>query len=215
MIRIVLADDHAIVRAGFRALIDEEADLQIVAECGDVEQARRLVHASRPDVLVLDLSLPGGGLTLLPELRAARPELAMLVLSMHDSEPYVSGALERGASGYVTKAAATDELVPALRAVASGGGWISRDLQRLGPPWPGLEGLGARKRDILERLARGDTPKRIALDLGISQTTVYLHRASLYVALGVRNDWELRQRAMELGLHARAQPRPQHCPDGT
>lgn len=208
MIRIVLADDHAIVRAGFRALIDEETDLRIVAECGDTDDARRLVHASRPDVLVLDLSLPGGGLTLLPELRAALPELAILVLSMHDGEPYVSGALERGASGYVTKASATDELVPALRAVAAGGGWLSHDLQRPALPWPGLEGLGARKRDVFERLALGDTPKRIALDLGISQTTVYLHRASLYATLGVRNDWELRQRAMELGLPARKQPQP-------
>ena len=103
MIRIVLADDHAIVRRGFRALIEQEPDLRIVAECGSADEARAAVRAHAPDVLALDLSMPGGGLALVPELRATVPELKLLVLSMHDREPYIGEALRRGVHGYVTK----------------------------------------------------------------------------------------------------------------
>src|SRR5690606_32729495 len=121
--------DHAIVRAGFRALIEQEAGFEIVAECATLAETRVAVQLEHPDVLVLDLSLPGGGLALVPELRESLPDMAILVLSMHDREPWISEALRRGVAGYVTKGAASDELVAALHAVASGQPYLSCDLK--------------------------------------------------------------------------------------
>lgn len=200
MIRIVMADDHAIVRAGFRALIEQEADFEIVAECGGIAEARVAVQMEHPDVLVLDLSLPGGGLVLVPEMREAVPGMAILVLSMHDREPWISEALRRGVTGYVTKGAASDELVAALRAVAAGQPYVSSDLQQPAAPRAGLESLSEREQDVFLRLARGDTPKQVAIDMGISDKTVYLHRASLRAKLGVNNDLALHKLALERGL---------------
>jgi DNA-binding NarL/FixJ family response regulator len=199
MIRIVLADDHAIVRKGFRALIEQEDDMRIVAECGSAIEARDAVHAHLPDILVLDLTMPGGGLSVVPDLRAGIPDLRMLVLSMHDREPYISEALKRGVNGYVTKGAATDELVAALRAVMAGETFLSSDLRQPSPP-PGLESLSEREREVFVRLAQGATPKQIALDLGISPKTVYLHRETLRTKLEARSDLDLHRIALEHGL---------------
>lgn len=200
MIRIVMADDHAIVRAGFRALIEQEAGFRIVAECGGIAETRVAVNLEHPDVLVLDLSLPGGGLSLVPELREALPDMAILVLSMHDREPWISEALHRGVAGYVTKGAASDELIAALHAVASGQSYLSSDLKRPAARRSGLEQLSEREQEVFLRLARGETPKQAAIDMGISDKTVYLHRASLRAKLGVQNDMGLRQLALERGL---------------
>jgi DNA-binding NarL/FixJ family response regulator len=200
MIRIVMSDDHAIVRAGFRALIEQEPDFEIVAECGCIAETRVAVNLQHPDVLVLDLSLPGGGLALVPELREALPDMAILVLSMHDREPWISEAQRRGVTGYVTKGMASDELVIALRAVAAGQSYFSSDLQRPAAPRIGLEKLSEREQEVFLRLARGETPKQAAIDMGISDKTVYLHRASLRAKLGVQNDMGLRQLALERGL---------------
>lgn len=200
MIRIVMADDHAIVRAGFRALIEQEAGFEIVAECGCIAETRVAVNLSHPDVLVLDLSLPGGGLSLVPELREALPDLAILILSMHDHEPWISEALRRGVAGYVTKGAASDELVAALHAVAEGQQYLSSDLKRPAMRRVGIEELSDREAEVFLRLARGETPKQAAIDMGISVKTVYLHRASLRAKLGVFNDLELHRLALERGL---------------
>jgi len=199
MIRIVIADDHAIVRTGFRALIEDEPGFRILAECSDVADTRETAKRLRPDVLVLDLSLPEGGLSLMPELRTALPEMAILVLSMHDGEPWVSEALGRGAAGYVTKGAAHKELFAALRSVAAGQSYLSSDLRSPLPP-QGLETLTERERDIFLCLARGQTCKQISLEYGVSDKTVYLHRASLRAKLGVKNDLELHKLALEQGL---------------
>nr|WP_296247097.1 response regulator transcription factor [uncultured Stenotrophomonas sp.] len=202
MIRIVMADDHAIVRTGFRALIEEEAGFCIVAECDDAATARVAVQGLLPDVLVLDLSLPGGGLGLISELRIAQPQVSVLVLSMHDSEPWLSEALGRGAAGYVSKGAAPRELLEALHAVASGQSYLSSDLNRASSP-AGLESLTERERDVFLRLARGQTPKQIALEQGVSDKTVYQQRTSLRAKLGVKSDLEIHRRALELGLLSR------------
>lgn len=199
MIRIVLADDHAIVRKGFRALIEQEDDMRIVAECGSAIEAREAVNMHLPDVLVLDLTMPGGGLSLVPDLREGIPDLRLLVLSMHDREPYISEALKRGVHGYVTKGAATDELVTALRKVSRGETYLSSDLRQPAPQ-PGLENLSERERDVFLQLAQGATPKQVALTLGISTKTVYLHRETLRNKLGARNDLELHRIAIERGL---------------
>lgn len=199
MIRIVMADDHAIVRTGFRALIEDEPGFCILAECDTAEAAHETAIRLQPDVLVLDLSLPGGGLNLIPALRECLPDMAILVLSMHDGEPWVSEALSRGVSGYVTKGAAHRELFEALRAVAAGHPYLSHDLHNP-PPLRGLEALTERERDVFLRLARGQTPKQIALEQGISDKTVYLHRASLRAKLNVKSDLELHRLALGLGL---------------
>lgn len=201
MIHIVLADDHAIVRTGFRALIQEESDMAVVAECANTDEARAAVLAHTPDVLALDVSMPGGGLSLVPELRTAMPDLKLLVLSMHDREPYISEALRRGVHGYVTKGAATDELVSAVRAIHAGRVYLSTDVeQRKSAATPGLRGLSDREREIFLLLAKGMAPKQAAMALGIVDKTVYLHRSVIRAKLGAKSDLELRQIALEQGL---------------
>lgn len=200
MISIVMADDHAIVRAGFRALIEQEVGFEIVAECSGIADTREAVLLYHPDVLVLDLSLPGGGLALVPGLLEQLPDLAILVLSMHDHEPWISEALRRGVAGYVTKGTAADELVAALRSVVAGEPYLSSDLKRPISKYSGLEELSEREQQVFLRLARGETPKQAAIDMGISVKTVYLHRASLRSKLGLLNDLQLHQLALERGL---------------
>ena len=195
-----MADDHAIVRAGLRALIEQEAGFEIVAECSGILDTREAVLMHHPDVLVLDLSLPGGGLTLVPDLCEILPDLAVLVLSMHDHEPWISEALRRGVAGYVTKGAAVDELVTALRSVASGQPYLSSDLKRSSTGPSGLDELSGREQEVFLRLARGETPKQAAIDMNLSVKTVYLHRASLRGKLGACNDLELHRLALERGL---------------
>lgn len=201
MIRILLADDHAIVRRGFRALIEEEHDLLIVAECGTADEARIAMDEHKPDVMVLDLSMPGGGLSLVPESGRAQGRTKLLVLSMHDREPYISEALRRGVHGYVTKGAATDELVTAVRAVCAGQTYLSSDLERVhATPVSSVSPLTEREFEIFLMLARGDTPKQVAHQLGISIKTAYLHRATLREKLGARRDLDLHRIALERGL---------------
>ena len=156
-----------------------------------------------PDLLVLDISLPGGGLNLLSDLASSATSPAVLVLSMHTGEPYVSEALRRGASGYVTKGAAADELIDALEAIAAGGRYLSSDLQASSAlPASGnvIDQLSGREREVFLQLARGATPKQVALGLGISVKTAYLHRDAVRRKLGVRNDLQLHQIASAHGL---------------
>lgn len=201
MIRIVLADDHAIVRKGFRALIDEEPDMGIIAECGNADEARMIVRTQEPDVLAFDISMPGGGLSLLPELCESAPALKLLVLSMHDREPYISEALRRGAHGYVTKSAATDELVAALRAIRAGERYLSTDIVRTeSKPRAGIDALSVREREVFALLARGITPKQAAFDLDVSIKTIYLHRNAIREKLGVRHDLDLHRVALDSGV---------------
>src|SRR5579871_3817999 len=131
MYRIVLVDDHAIVREGFKRLIQMETDLEVVAECGIASDAVDAVKRTRPDLVALDLSLPdGSGLPLIEHLLDISPDTRIVVLSMHDSEPHVTEALRRGASGYVSKGVAPEELVEALGAVMRGACYLSSDLRR-------------------------------------------------------------------------------------
>ena len=130
MIRFALSDDLAIVRTGFRALIEREADMEIVAECGSLADAERALLGNAADVLVLDLTLRSeSGIDALPGLRARFPVLRILVMSMHEGESYVDEALARGAAGYVTKAVAPDELVTGIREVMADRRYLSSDLR--------------------------------------------------------------------------------------
>ncbi|HEX7339546.1 MAG TPA: response regulator transcription factor [Rhodanobacteraceae bacterium] len=206
MYSIVLVDDHAIVREGFKSLIELEDDLEVRAECRCADEAVEAVTRERPNLVALDLSLPdGSGLPLIEHLLSISPDTRIVVLSMHDGEPYVSEALRRGASGYVTKGVAPEELVAGLRAVMGGEQFLSSDLaerragrnpEELDP----LHRLTAREREVFLLLAAGRTPKQAAAELGIGQKTVYIHRASLMGKLGAGSELDLYRLAVEQGL---------------
>ncbi|MEO7072294.1 MAG: response regulator transcription factor [Rhodanobacter sp.] len=203
---IVLVDDHALVREGFKRLIEMESDLDVVAECRTADDAVEAVGHWRPDVVALDLSLPdGGGLPLIEHLLSVSPDTDIVVLSMHDSEPYVSEALRRGASGYVTKGAGPEELIAGLRAVMRGECFLSSDLRERRARSPGdcldpLSRLTAREREVFLLLAGGLAPKQVAGRLGIGQKTIYIHRASLMGKLGAGSELDLYRMASERGL---------------
>ena len=206
MYSIVLVDDHAIVREGFKRLIDQEVDLAVVAECRCADDAVEAVSRHRPDLVALDLSLPdGSGLPLIEHLCSVAPDTRIVVLSMHDGEPYVAEALRRGASGYVTKGVAPEELVAGLRAVMEGRQFLSSDLRQRRAERPEsaldpLHRLTAREREVFLLLARGRTPKQVSAELGIGQKTVYIHRASVMGKLNAGSELELYRMASERGL---------------
>ena len=203
---IVLVDDHAIVREGFKRLIELEPDLDVVAECRNADDAVEAVSQWRPNLVALDLSLPdGSGLPLIEHLLSVSSDTRIVVLSMHDGDPYVSEALRRGASGYVTKGVAPEELVAGLRAVMNGDVFLSSDLQerRAGRSSAGLDPISrltAREREVFLLLAGGLTPKQVAAELGIGQKTVYIHRASLMGKLGAGSELDLYRMATDRGL---------------
>ena len=201
MIRTLLVDDHAIVRTGFRALLEREADIAIVAECADLGDARRMLERDAVDVLVLDISLRGdSGLAALPDLRARRPAMKILMLSMHEAPVYVGEAIAKGADGYITKTAAPEELIAGIRAVHAGRRYLSTDVANARVRSAPVDLLSARERDVFMALARGRVPKQIAVELGLAIKTVYVHRANTLAKLGARNDRDLYRIALENGL---------------
>lgn len=206
MYSIVLVDDHAIVREGFKRLIEMELDLEVVAECRSADDAVETVAHWRPDLVVLDLSLPdGSGLPLIEHLLSIYVQTRIVVLSMHDGEPYVSEALRRGASGYVTKGVAPEELVAGLRAVMQGECFLSSDLRLRRAERPNealdpINRLTAREHEVFLLLAGGRTPKQVAAELGIGPKTVYIHRASLMGKLGAGSELDLYRMAIERRL---------------
>ncbi|MEW5836370.1 MAG: response regulator transcription factor [Pseudomonadota bacterium] len=206
MYSIVLVDDHAIVREGFKRLIEMEPDLEVVAECRCADDAVDAINRTSPDLVALDLSLPdGSGLPLIEHLLSVSPGSRIVVLSMHDGEPYVSEALRRGASGFVTKGVAPEELVAGLRAVMEGECYLSSDLRQRRAERPTealdpIQRLTAREREVFLLLAAGRAPKQVAAELGIGQKTVYIHRASLMGKLGAGSELDLYRMASERGL---------------
>ncbi|UPG92989.1 response regulator transcription factor [Luteibacter aegosomatissinici] len=206
MPRIVLVDDHAIVREGFKRLIQLEPDLDVVAEAKNADEAVDAVTQHRPDLVAVDLSLPdGSGLPLIEHLGSIEPGMRIIVLSMHDGEPYVSEAMRRGARGYVTKGVAPEELVAAVRAVLAGDQYLSSDLrerrssrstQDLDP----FSRLTAREREVFLLLAAGRAPKQVAAELGIGQKTIYIHRAAVMNKLNAGSELDLYRMAQERGL---------------
>jgi len=206
MLRIVLVDDHALVREGFKRLIEQEPDLDVVAECRNADEAVEAVTQQMPDLVAVDLTLPdGSGLPLIEHMLSVSPKTRAVVLSMHDGEPYVSEALRRGASGYVTKGVAPEELVAALRAVMNGEVYLSSDLRARRAERPSAEldpynRLTAREREVFLLLAAGRAPKQVAGELGIGQKTVYIHRASVMNKLGAGSELDLYRMASERGL---------------
>jgi len=199
-VRIVLADDHAVVRAGLRLLLDAESDLTVLAEAGDIETAGRMVRAHRPDVLVLDLNMPGGeSLPAIPELAA---QTAIVVLTMQSDVAFARRALQSGARGYVLKEAADAELVQAIHAAATGGTYLTPELgARMaaaplipsGPP----DGLTEREVEILRLIALGHTNTEIGKQLYLSVRTIESHRSHIQQKTGRNSRAELVRYALD------------------
>lgn len=190
--RVLIADDHGIVRSGLRLLLERQPDIEVVAEAADGAEARELVIRERPDLAILDVKMPKlTGLQATREIKAQAPEVAILILSMHDEERYVSEALKAGASGYVVKTQADTDLVAAIRAVERG------------EPFPAPEAQGTltpREEEIVKLVAEAHTSKEIAAILHLSEKTVENHRANAMRKLGMRDRVELVRYAIRRGL---------------
>jgi two-component system response regulator NreC len=205
-IRIVLADDHEVVRSGLRMVLENESGLEVVAEAGDVDSARRYVRGHHPHVLVLDLNMPGGSsLEAIPQIREESPDTQIVVLTMQQEPAFAREALGAGALGYVLKEAADDELVEAVRRAAAGESFLN---PRLGariaaepPPGP-PDDLSEREVDVLRLIALGHTNAEIAQQLYLSVRTVETHRSHIQQKLRLSTRAELVGYALERGLIA-------------
>lgn len=208
MIRLVIADDHAIVREGLKRIVSGEPDMQVLGEAADGTEVMQCVRGDAFDVLVLDLSMPGrSGMELIRLVRSEQPRLRILVLSMHQELQYAVRAIKSGASGYLTKDSATDRLAQAIRKVAAGGAYISAEVAEqlaLGamPGSQGLahESLSDREFEVLRLLAAGVSVSDIAQQLHLSVKTVSTHKAHLMHKLGLQNTSELFRYAIKHGL---------------
>ncbi|MDX6671447.1 MAG: two-component system, NarL family, response regulator NreC [Solirubrobacteraceae bacterium] len=205
-IRLLLADDHAVVRSGLRLLLDAEDDLEVVAEAGDVDEVRRYVLGHKPDVLVLDLNMPGeSSLTAIPSLRDAHPDTQIVVLTMQNDPAFAREALRAGALGYVLKEAADTELVEAVRQAARGRTYLNPELgarvavapsENSGPP----DDLTEREVEVLRLIALGHTNAEIGKALFLSVRTVESHRAHIQQKLRRTTRAELVRYALDHGL---------------
>lgn len=205
-IRILLADDHALVRAGIRRLIEDTPGYTVVAEAADGREAARLARQHAPDIALIDLSMPGlNGLDAIARIVADLPRTRVFALSMHTSEQYVADALRAGATGYIVKDAAADELVEALAAAGRGQRFISplvagHVAAAAAPARDESEALTSRQREILQLVAEGHSTRQIAERLSISVKTVETHRAQIMQRLDIHDVAGLTRHALRIGL---------------
>lgn len=209
MIRIVIADDHAIVREGLKRIVSAAAGLQVVGEAGDGAQAMQMVRNLEFELLTLDLSMPGrSGIELIKLVRAERPKLRILVLSMHQEMQYAVRAIKAGANGYLTKESAPEQLVQAIRRIAGGGAYVTPEVaeQLAMGAMPGAQqqaahaALSNREFEVLRLLAQGMGPTEIAQALKLSVKTVSTHKTNLMHKMGLNNASELVRYALKHGL---------------
>lgn len=209
-LRVLLADDHTLVRAGLRSLLQQMENVEVVAEAEDGRQVLAAVAEHRPDVVLMDISMSGmNGLEATLQLKRDRPEVRVIILSMHATEEYVLQALRAGASGYLLKDSAPLELALALQAVARGESYLSPPVsrqvvesyvQRTGREAQPLAALTPRQREILQLIAEGNSTKEIASRLALSVKTVETHRSQLMERLGIRDVAGLVRYAIRHGL---------------
>ena len=208
---IILADDHNIVRQGFKALLENQQDLSVVAEAGDGLEAVRLTTRLKPDVLVVDLIMPGlNGLEVTRQVGKLFPDTRVIVLSMYADEPYVIEALQNGACGYVLKESNISDLVKAIHEVAAGRHYLSSPLSELaiaaykektkGVSIDLYNTLTTREREVLQLVAEGNTNAEIAARLFISERTVESHRATMMQKLSLTSRGDLIAYALKRGL---------------
>ncbi len=205
MIKILIADDHAIVRQGLRQTVAEESDMLVAGEAQNAHETLKLVREGEWDVVVLDITMPGrSGLDLLIELKHERPNLPVLILSMHSEEQFAVRALKARASGYITKQSAPKELVKAIRKVHRGGKYVSPSLAEalafeLGDDDGKIahEKLSDREYQVLRMIATGRTPKEIAAELNLSEKTVGTYRTRVMEKMNMKRNAELIRYAVE------------------
>jgi NarL family two-component system response regulator LiaR len=201
-IRVVVADDHKVVRAGIRELLSDEPDITVVGEARDGREAVELALAQRPDVVVMDINMPElSGVEATRQIRAAAPQVRVLVLTAYQDDPYIYGLLDAGASGYILKTAEGGDIVRAVRATAAGQAAIDpvvapRLIARLTAPPVQTDALTERELAVLRLAARGQTNKQIGAELQISDRTVQNHLANIYAKLNVAS----RTEAVTVGL---------------
>ena len=209
--RIVLADDHPVVRHGVRSLLQTDADLAVIGEASDGIETVQMVEKLLPDVLVVDLMIPGlNGLEITRQVRQRSPGTRVIILSMHANEPYVLEALKNGASGYVLKDSSGTDLIQAIRTVAAGQRYLSPPLSERAveaymmksqeSSYDAYEGLTDREREVLQLAAEGLSNPDIAGRLSISPRTVETHRANLMRKLGLKTQTDLIRYALKRGI---------------
>jgi two-component system, NarL family, response regulator NreC len=212
LIRILIADDHSFIRTGLRTILQSQPDVQVVGEAADALEAIQLAQELKPDVLLTDISMPGltgGGIEVTRRLQTLVPDVAVLILTVHEDETLLREAIQAGASGYVVKRAAEAELISAVQAVARGDMYIHPAMTRMllaglaapkAPPSVAVESLTQREIDVLRLLAKGYTNRQIADALSVSVRTVEGHRANLMDKLNAHSRVELTSVAEEMGL---------------
>lgn len=208
-IRVLLADDHEVVRAGLGALVNDAPGMRVVGEASNGKEAVERALAIRPDVVVMDLSMPAlDGAAATERLTRESPGVRVIALTAHDDRAHLTRLLRAGASGYVLKRAAADELVRAIRTVAVGGTYVDPVLagsllrSAAGPPTPGpgqVLPLSEREEEVLRRIAWGESNKQIAARLGISTKTVETYKARIAAKLGLRSRTEMVRYALQRG----------------
>lgn len=207
--KIVIAEDHTILRAGLRALLSGQNGLEVIGEAGDGREAIRKVDTLQPDLLLIDLSMPKlNGIDAIREIKSQHPEIKIIVLTVHKSDEYIIAALKAGANGYMLKDASQNELLLAIDYVINGKTFLSPSISdkvvdaflntdKKDKPATGLDNLTAREREILKLVAEGNTNKKIADHLCISLKTVEKHRSNLMKKLDLRNTAALTAYAIE------------------
>jgi two-component system, NarL family, invasion response regulator UvrY len=199
MIKILIADDHAIVRAGLKQIVADTSDMVVAGEAVDGQEVLDQVRKEDWDLILLDISMPGrGGIDTLKELKVEKPKLPVLVLSMYPEEQYAIRALKAGASGYLTKESAPEELIEAIRKVSQGGKYISMSLAEnlafhvgTNSEKPLHETLSNREYQVMLMIASGKTVKKIANDLSLSVKTISTHRVRALRKMGMKNNAEI------------------------
>jgi len=207
-IKVLLADDHQMVRAGIRQLLESAGDIQVIAEAGDGEEAQALIQKHKPDVAVLDIQMPkASGIEVTRWVRAQMPEIGVLILTAYDDEPYVTAVLQAGANGYVLKTASTAELIQAVHDVYEGRSVLDPAItQKLmsslfkGTEKKIIDPLTDRELDVLRLAAKGFTNKAIGVQLSISDRTVQGHLAHIFAKLQANSRTEAVMRGVSLGL---------------
>ena len=205
-IRVLIADDHALVRGGIRALVEKIEGILVVGEAGKGSEALELVHELKPNLMLLDLTMPdGGGFEVLEHVKKDFPEMLVIVLTVHEAGEYAIRALREGAAGFLPKSAASTELEQAIQTVLDGEIYISPEMLKKTvikgtTKRELLDTLSPRQREVLRLIAEGRTTKQIAAELGISVKTVETHRAQLMERLNIRDVAGLVRYAILVGL---------------